>query len=227
MTKKLSEPTTVIVPDAILPSVAPVNAQAAQFVEQITASWRRSAESLIETAHLIRKAQVAGLEEDVREQLERSGVMSDQVFKMFKRIAESTVLMDARYLPKLPAAYNTLYHLALLEPKTLKQKLDKSEIDGSTTLQQARAMKDAPAVGKRPSQGSSVTSFSVGAKLLKAEAFQRALARLASREGLELTVRVATTKRLSQQSRRDVAKALSELAGEFEIEMAIASDFKP
>ncbi len=213
-------------PDEVLPADSPTTPAVQVFVTKITTTWRKSVEGLIETAALIRQALDQGLDEQVRQQLADDGVMSVEVFTMFKKIAESDVLLDARYRPLLPASYNALYHLAQVPPRTLKAKLEQNEISASMTVEAARDLTREPTTNSsKPSPY--VASFTMSASSLKDQAFVRSLARLAQRDDIELVVRVAAVKRHSRQVRQSVGKALMDLDAHHEVGMTLVATYKP
>lgn len=80
--------------------------------------WRTTIDAMFNIVELIRKVTGKKGFRELQEELENRGIMKRSVFVMFKSIAENHLItMNIR--DKLPASYNTLYHVAKIEDQDI------------------------------------------------------------------------------------------------------------
>ncbi|MBU3549479.1 hypothetical protein [Polynucleobacter sp. P1-05-14] len=148
---------------------------------KIETAWQKSVASVIEVGRLVKEAKgELGVSYSL---LETELPFSSTVAAFLIKIAENPVLSNPAYFSRLPNAYNTLYHLASVDPKKLVQQIESGEINPSYTLASAKTLRDASptkSLAKVPnSKKPKVTLFEVGtlsiAEPRSTEAFQAEL----------------------------------------------------
>jgi len=106
-------------------------------VTRIGASWRKAAESILETAKLLHDYNLREGWDDLKSKLIAQNIMKDAVISMLLGIGRNQCLMQMD--PKmLPPSYNTLYSMSRVDEKTLQKKLEKGEIGPDLLLEDAR-----------------------------------------------------------------------------------------
>jgi hypothetical protein len=114
----------------------------AEAANLIAASWRKSTESIIETATLLRMAddQLPPAEYSMlRDHLIKNVGMSASVISKLKGIARNPVMLDPNYANRLPPSYATLYQLSKLEEPILEEGIKSGEITSVTQLKDVHA----------------------------------------------------------------------------------------
>ena len=110
-------------------------------VDTITASWRKTVTTVLETARLLVEHSTRSDWDYIKKELETRGVMKAQVLSMMMGIGQNQLLNDRNYIDQLPSGYNTLYHLSLLDD--LQARLKSREISPDIRLKDVRSWRKA------------------------------------------------------------------------------------
>jgi hypothetical protein len=95
-------------------------------VDDIVITWRKTAESFIETALLLKRYKSYSNWRDIEKELEKVIPMSS--IKYLLAISSNSVLTNKRYTEKLPQELMKIYRLSMIDESTLETKLKRNEV---------------------------------------------------------------------------------------------------
>jgi hypothetical protein len=98
----------------------------ARAVDDIVITWRKTAESFIETALLLKRYKSYSNWRDIEKELEKVIPMSS--IKYLLAISSNSVLTNKRYTEKLPQELMKIYRLSMIDESTLETKLKRNEV---------------------------------------------------------------------------------------------------
>ena len=98
----------------------------ARAVDEIVITWRKTAESFIETALLLKRYKSYSNWRDIEKELEKVIPMSS--IKYLLAISSNSVLTNKRYTEKLPQELMKIYRLSMIDESTLETKLKRNEV---------------------------------------------------------------------------------------------------
>ncbi len=109
-------------------------------IKEISLSWRKTTQAIIETAKVLKKYQLESNWSEIQAKLDSENVIKISVQKFLLGIGNNPVLMNEQNYQKLPPHYNTLYHLSTIKSDKLEKLIDKDEVNISTDLSDAREL---------------------------------------------------------------------------------------
>ena len=124
----------------ILPPVDKKTVAAA--LSDITTSWRKTTEAILNTADTLYKYQNSQDWSVISEELDKRNIIKISVQKFLIGIAQNPTLMDSGIRDSLPPHYNTLYHMSRIDGDKLRTLLKKGTINPSTLLEDVRKLAD-------------------------------------------------------------------------------------
>jgi hypothetical protein len=132
-------------------------------IKEISVSWRKTTQAIIETAKVLKKYQLESNWSEIQEKLDAENIIKVSVQKFLLGIGNNPVLMNEQNYEKLPPHYNTLYHLSTIKSEKLEKLINKSEVNVSTDLADARelAIKYGEKKKKLPSPKSPKVTFTI------------------------------------------------------------------
>ena len=98
----------------------------ARAVDEIVITWRKTAESFIETALLLKRYKSYSNWRDIEKELEK--VIPISSIKYLLAISSNSVLTNKRYTEKLPQELMKIYRLSMIDESTLETKLKRNEV---------------------------------------------------------------------------------------------------
>jgi hypothetical protein len=109
-------------------------------IKEISLSWRKTTQAIIETAKVLKKYQLESNWSDIQEKLDSENIIKISVQKFLLGIGNNPVLMNEQNYQRLPPHYNTLYHLSTIKSDKLEKLINKDEVNISTDLSDAREL---------------------------------------------------------------------------------------
>lgn len=103
----------------------------------ITASWRKAASSIIETAMLLLEAENTLCRADsisLTKYLEKNNILSGSVISKLRQIARNSVLTNPENVLMLPASYATLYEISKQDVDITARCIKECKISPATQL---------------------------------------------------------------------------------------------
>jgi hypothetical protein len=98
----------------------------ARAVDEIVITWRKTAESFIETALTLKRYKSYSNWRDIEKELEK--VIPISSIKYLLAISSNSVLTNKRYTEKLPQELMKIYRLSMIDESTLETKLKRNEV---------------------------------------------------------------------------------------------------
>ena len=98
----------------------------ARAVDEIVITWRKTAESFIETALLLKRYKSYSNWRDIEKELEK--VIPISSIKYLLAISSNNVLTNKKYIEKIPNELMKMYRLSMIEESTLETKLKRNEV---------------------------------------------------------------------------------------------------
>jgi hypothetical protein len=98
----------------------------ARAIDEIVITWRKTAESFIETALLLKRYKSYSNWRDIEKELEKVIPMSS--IKYLLAISSNNVLTNKKYIEKIPNELMKMYRLSMIEESTLETKLKRNEV---------------------------------------------------------------------------------------------------
>lgn len=111
-----------------------------QAIQEISISWRKTTEAIIETARILKKYQLDENWSQIQAKLDEENIIKISVQKFLLGIGNNPVLMDQQNYEKLPPHYNTLYHLSTINSDKLESLIEKDIVNVSTDLSDAKEL---------------------------------------------------------------------------------------
>ena len=109
--------------------------------EEIATILRRSVTGVLQTGRLIYEASLDSGAERLNNMLVSRNVLAKSTISQYRTIGACEALHTPEIEGKLPASFNSIYHLAKLESNTpgfLINKIEKGELNASTKLEEVR-----------------------------------------------------------------------------------------
>lgn len=110
-------------------------------VNEITATWHKSIDSLLDTAQLLLKHSLNNNWQYIQKELAERNIMKSSVISMMLGIAQNNALNNPKNRNSLPPAYNTLYHISQLSEDVIESRINEGDITASVKLDEVRAWK--------------------------------------------------------------------------------------
>ena len=101
-------------------------ANVSRAVDEIVITWRKTAESFIETALLLKRYNSYSNWRDIEKELEK--VIPISSIKYLLAISSNNVLTNKKYIEKIPNELMKMYRLSMIEESTLETKLKRNEV---------------------------------------------------------------------------------------------------
>ena len=101
-------------------------ANVSRAVDEIVITWRKTAESFIETALLLKQYKSFSNWRDIEKELEK--VIPISSIKYLLAISSNNVLTNKKYIEKIPNELMKMYRLSMIEESTLETKLKRNEV---------------------------------------------------------------------------------------------------
>jgi hypothetical protein len=115
------------------------------FVKEITVSWQKTLESVIETGKRLIEAKGALPFVTFEQMITRELPFKRNTAERLMIIAEHPVISNPKYRSRLPAHYSTLYELTKLDESALLAKIDDLTITSQIERKEAIALRRHPA----------------------------------------------------------------------------------
>lgn len=105
-------------------------------INEITASWRKTAFQIIETCILLREYKKSANWRVIEIELEKRKLIPMPVLKQLLAISANNVLTDKKYIPQLPPVLNTIYKASQIEEGALKNTFESKKIQPNLTTKE-------------------------------------------------------------------------------------------
>lgn len=109
-------------------------------IQEISTSWRKTTEAIIETARILKKYQLDADWAQIQYKLDEENIIKISVQKFLLGIGNNPTLMNQQNYQKLPPHYNTLYHLSTIKSDKLERLIENDEVNVGTDLADAREL---------------------------------------------------------------------------------------
>jgi hypothetical protein len=113
------------------------------FTLEISRSWNKAIESIINTSKTIERAENqldrASLNA-LKRRLEQDRIMSNSTFSKLAKIASNPVLTSPQNMQKLPRSYATLYEIAQHDTKVVQDAIDQGKLHAAIMLKDISAI---------------------------------------------------------------------------------------
>ena len=106
-------------------------------VSEITTSWRKTNEAIIETAEILKKYRQSSNWQDVKTKL-IDEVMPKSTVDYLLAISANDALMNRRYTAKLPNELLKIYHLSILSADILEPKIKANQVHPKLTTSEIK-----------------------------------------------------------------------------------------
>jgi hypothetical protein len=110
-----------------------------QAISEITSSWRKTAEQIIETAKILRRIKIeASNWREIEKEIIGKNIIPQITFKQLMAIASNEVLLNTNYLPKLPMAMASIYEASKIDPANLEELFKENKINPYSTTEKVK-----------------------------------------------------------------------------------------
>ena len=109
-------------------------------ISEITSSWRKTAEQIINTCLLLQEYKQAGNWRQIEKTLLDKKLIPIVTLKQLLAISNNLTLMDKRYVLQLPSTLDTIYKASQIEEAALKEAFDKKRIQPHLSTKEFKAL---------------------------------------------------------------------------------------
>ena len=110
-----------------------------QAISEITSSWRKTAEQIIETAKILRRIKIeASNWKEIEKEIVGKNIIPQITFRQLMAIARNEVLLNTNNLPKLPMAMASIYEASKIDPSNLEELFKENKINPYSTTEKVK-----------------------------------------------------------------------------------------
>ena len=109
-------------------------------LSEITNSWRKTSEQIIDTARLLRKIQNESLNwREIESAIVANNIIPRNTLNQLLAISNNPVLLNPVNLPKLPLALQAIYESSKIEAENLEELFQTNKINATSTIEKVKS----------------------------------------------------------------------------------------